>query len=230
MTIKYVVQSNPLKPGTFYPRVIRGERIPAQRINKDVADDMAISESTVEGVLKHVARRAAYYLLDGDLPAIEGLATLSVSLSDEEMPNVEATLSDQAELNVNINPISGLLNAVRKDVSFAKVYVQERKPTLLSLHDVRADVRNAYTADRSARLRGDSMRFDPAAEDEGIFFVAVSDGTAVRAEHYARIGGREIIFDAPPGLTGEQYVEVHTRYAGKTLRAGRMKETVNPAG
>ena len=179
MTIKYVVQSNPLKPGTFYPRVIRGERIPARRVTKDVADDMAISESIVEGVLKHTARRLAYYLLDGNLPAIEGIATLSVSMSDEEMEKEDDPLSDKAELNININPISGLLNSVRKDVTFARVYVQERKPTLLSLHDVRADVRNAYTADRSARLRGDGMRFDPAAEDEGIFFVAVSDGTAV---------------------------------------------------
>ena len=73
------------------------------------------------------------------------------------------------------------------------------------------------------------MRFAPSAKDEGIFFVAVSDGTATRAKFYARIGGREIIFDAPLGITGEQHVEVRTRYAGNTLRAGRMKKTVNPA-
>jgi hypothetical protein len=72
------------------------------------------------------------------------------------------------------------------------------------------------------RVAGQRLKFDPAQEEEGLFFI---DGSESRSLQYASIAPGLVIAEVPPGLAAGQYVlALRSRQGGKTLHEGRSNQ------
>ncbi len=227
MTIQYQVVENSLREGEYFPRVVAGPTVPLDDTIKAIVRETGVSETDVKAVLNALQQRIVLALLDGRQILIDGLGLFSVSLS-EKLPSADAEVSDAVEVRVNVRPDAGLLAAVRKEARFERVVRKERIPTITGFHDVATGESDRYTAGNIGELVGDDLQFDPGAADEGIFFIA-ADESEVRAATYAQVGRRKVLFLVPPGLSGEQQVEVRTRYGTQRMRVSRYRNPVLPA-
>jgi nucleoid DNA-binding protein len=226
MPIRYEVVANNLKPGSYYPRALPGDRVPLDRMIADIVNETALSETDVRAALNALTRRIAAHLSAGQVPELDDLVSFSVSIG-EDLSGADAAVSNAVQIRINAQAAARLLNTVRERATLEKVYRAGRQPLVTALYDVASGGENVYTAGNIVRLRGDDLKFDPNATDEGVFFVG--NGSTTRIATYAQAGSREIIFLVPPTVSGEQTVEVRTRYGTETLRAGRMPTTVRPA-
>lgn len=228
MSIKYEVSANPLKPNAYYPRALSRNRVPMQRLIDDIVSETTLTETDARAVINALQRRVVAYLLSGQSPELEGLVSFSVSLS-EDLPGANASASNAATIRVNARPAADLQKIVRNQAQLERVYVRKRVPLLTALFDVQSGKENVYTAGNIARLHGDDLKFNLEAADEGIFFTPVGNGKLTRVATYAQTGMREVTFLIPADLSGEQHVELHTRFGGETLRIGRLLTVVTSA-
>jgi len=193
----------------------------------DIVNETTLSETDVRAVINALTRRVAAHLSDGNMPDLEDLASFSISIG-EDLSGADATVSNAVEVRVNAQPAATLINTVRERATLEKVYKATRQPLVTALYDVASGGENVYTAGNIVRLRGDHLKFDPNANDEGVFFVG-GNGSATRIPAYAQAGNRELVFLVPATLSGELTVEVRTRYETETLRTGRLLTPVRPA-
>lgn len=227
MPIKYDVAANNLKPGSYYPRVIAGDRVPLKRLIDDVVSETTVTETDVRAVINALTRRIAMRLADGQVPELDGLVSFSTSLG-EDLPGADANVSAAVDVRINAQPSSALIAAVRARAATEKTYVRGRVPLLTALINVQNGSENCYSPGNIARLRGDDMKFDQNTQDEGVFFID-ANGDTTRVMTYAQAGAREIVFLIPSLLSGNQAVEVRTRYGTESMRIGRLLAPVKPA-
>jgi nucleoid DNA-binding protein len=224
MTIQYEVTENPLQEGTYFPRVVPGDTVPMPRTLKAIVRETGVSRTDVKAVLDATAQRVQLALLEGNAIALEGLGIFSLSMS-ETLDSVEDKISDEMDLRVNVRVDADLINAVKKDADYEKVTLPERAPVLTGFLDVATGQENAYTAGSIAHITGEDLTFDAGAADEGVFFVA-DDETETRATVYSDVGSTRVAFLVPADLSGEQSVEIRTRYGTQRLRSGGYRPTV----
>jgi nucleoid DNA-binding protein len=199
MTIQYEVTENPLQEGTYFPRVVPGDTVPMPRTLKAIVRETGVSRTDVKAVLDATAQRVQLALLEGNAIALEGLGIFSLSMS-ETLDRVEDKISDEMDLRVNVRVDADLI-------------------------DVATGQENAYTAGSIAHITGEDLTFDAGAADEGVFFVA-DDETETRATVYSDVGSTRVAFLVPADLSGEQSVEIRTRYGTQRLRSGGYRPTV----
>ncbi len=227
MALDYEVRPNYFKEGTWYPRPVQKKRIPHKRLLEDVVTDTLITAADARAVVSAYARRIAYYLSHGYPVGIEGLVDFSISLS-EELPDEEAVVSEAVKVRVNTRTDAELAKESSKNLELNKVRVSGRRPELDSLRDVRTGGKNVYTPGSIVKIKGANLKLDAEATDEGVFFVAVETGKAIRADTYSRLGSNLIDCQVPADVLGQQYIEVHTRLGTKEMRTARLRSVVQP--
>lgn len=228
MTVYYEVVPNNLKEGHYYPRVIQGKRVALDQIIKEVSYETVLTDTDIRAALNGIARRVAFYLGQGDLPDLEGLVSFSISLSDN-ITSAKSSLSEEVEVRFNAQVSPTVIKLASQELTFERVYSRTRSPQPVALFDARSKLENHYTAGRVVRLNGDALKFDSEASDEGVFFISVADSTVTRADIYLDTGMRQVTFNMPDGITGDQTLEVRTRYGGPDLVFGRLKGVVKEA-
>ena len=225
MPIKYYVESNNFQLGSYHLKTEKGQLIPTDWLVKDLVSESTVSEVDVYAVLSALQKQIEKHLLQGNRPIIEGLATFSVAVN-ESVNGLNEVASTSVKVRVNARVDSQLKKVVANNATLEKVYKQGVLPMPVALIDVASKSNNVYTAGNMARLNGDKMEFNSIEKDEGIFFIAITDGSETHIESYAQTGSKDIIFLIPAGITGEFRLEVRTRYRGKILKTGRMKQTI----
>ncbi len=227
MTIFYQILENPLREGEYFPRVVPQGTVPLSTAMEAIVRETGVSDVDVAAVLHALSKQVRLALLDGRNITIDGLGTFSLSLS-EKLTSADAEVSEAVEVRVNLRPDPELVEAIRREATFERVVKPERAPIITSFRDVATGQENRYTAGNIGEIVGEDLSFNPAAADEGVFFVA-ADGTEVRAPTYAQVGTRKLVFLIPAGLNGEQTVEVRTRYSTDRLRSTRYRTAILPA-
>jgi len=95
------------------------------------------------------------------------------------------------------------------------------RPEALGVEGGRRD--HALYPGDSARLSGDRLAFDPADETQGVFFVHGIAETGLRAERYATVKPKRVIFVIPEELEpGEYTVALRSSTKAGTLRTGYL--------
>ncbi|NJN98781.1 MAG: DUF4469 domain-containing protein [Anaerolineales bacterium] len=80
-----------------------------------------------------------------------------------------------------------------------------------------------------AEINGYRLKFDEADPTQGIFFIA-ADGSASRASLMVKNSRRQLIFEAPAGLTAGDYtVEVRSSLGNGHVRVGHLPATLTVA-
>ena len=133
-------------------------------------------------------------------------------------------------LDVGTNPGSDLRDAVRAGATPERVTAVKPAPNLVEYHDFGSDTSNdTVTVGGAGRIAGSRLKFDAAAADEGIYFVATAGGeTKVSMVTYNKPA--RLDFTVPATLLPGTYnLEVRARQGeppagpdNRELRVGRL--------
>lgn len=88
---------------------------------------------------------------------------------------------------------------------------------------------SVITPGRVAEVNGYRLKFDEADAAQGIFYIA-ADGSESRASLIVKNSPRQLIFEAPAGLTSGDYtVEVRSSLGNSHIRIGRIPAALTVA-
>lgn len=146
------------------------------------------------------------------------------------------TSSDQAfnpavhSVKINISVGSRLREAGRM-VVVERVKGASPKPDPEYIDDLGSGTRNdQITPGNIAQVCGSRLKFDPAGESQGIFFIA-TNGTEVKARVIARNKPAQVDFLVPPLSPGEYRLEIRTTMGKNTeIRTGALVARLIVAG
>ncbi len=116
--------------------------------------------------------------------------------------------------------------AVRAAATVEKVEAVKPAPNPIEYRDLGADETNdTITPDNIGQLSGSRLKFDPAAADEGLYFVADAGGET-KVSTVQKNKPSQLVFLIPPLADGTYHLEVRARMGSGTsareLRIGRL--------
>jgi predicted histone-like DNA-binding protein len=216
MGIKYEVVQNSLQPGTYYPRVVAGPTVTLEDMVANIVTKTALSATDVRAAISALTEEIAAALANGNPVRIDRLCRLRLSLS-ETLTEPEADVTSNVEVRVNMYADTSLQTVIKFAARLEREVRGVKKPIIVSFLDVASGQRDRYTPASIARVTGKNLKFDPALDDEGVFFLD-EDGSEVRAQVYSRTSDTDITLLVPAGLANGQQLTVRTRYQGGQLR------------
>ncbi len=128
-------------------------------------------------------------------------------------------------LDVGANPGSRIRKAVRDDAKVVKEEAVKPAPNPIEFRDIGSDTtNNQLTPGNIGQLSGSRLKFDAAAADEGIYFVATPGGVETKVPTVQKNKPAQVVFLIPAALGPGQYnVVVRARINGGTeLRTGQL--------
>lgn len=136
-------------------------------------------------------------------------------------------------IDVGANPGSELREVVRSAATVLKVEALKPAPNPIEYRDVASDTTNdTVTPGNIGQLTGSRLKYDPSAADEGVYFVATTDGAETKVTTMQKNKPAQVVFMVPASLrAGTYHVEVRARMGHGTstrdLRMGRLDAVLN---
>ncbi len=228
MSIKYRIETNNLLAGTFYARVAHGQTIYLDQMIPNIVTKTSLSPTDIRGAIAALTEEVVANLIAGNCPVIDGLASFLTSLSGK-FDTADTNLTrETAQLNVAVQADRGLAAAVAAQASYIRQVAEVKVPIINSFFDAATNSYDNYTAGSVVRLKGDHLKFDPTAADEGVF---INNGAVeTRLTVYSAVGTKRIDALLPADTSGSLTVTVRTHYTDDgDLRQGVYQRPVTPA-
>ncbi|MEI6513795.1 MAG: hypothetical protein WCO51_11070, partial [bacterium] len=179
MSIDYEVTLNKLTtPASYSARVKPKNTVVLDDLLTAISASCTLAPSDVAATVMNFITQVKSELLKGNSVHIDGLATFGTSIS-AKMATPTSDLPVDYQVKVNVNASRGLLDEVRDAANVTRISAPSLAPDLLTLTAVTGTL-TSLLVNNTLTLEGDRLSFDPSHNDEGVFFVKVSDGTAVR--------------------------------------------------
>jgi len=228
MPIKYSIEENNLKPGTFYARVSRGAIVDLEDMVPNIVAKTSLTGTDLKGAVSALTEEIVAALAAGNTVVIDGLVTFYVTLSGSFDTPDQVVTRETAQLKVVAQSNRGMRSAVAGQASYAQELTAVKAPIIRSVLDTVTQTYERYTPTGVLRLSGDNLKFDPAQSDEGVF---LDDGmTEERLQMYSIIGNKQIDTIIPPAISGSQTIVVRARYTpGGDLRQTTYHRQVTAA-
>jgi hypothetical protein len=229
MTIKYRIEENNLKPGTFYARVSRGEIVDLEDMIPNVVAKTSLTGTDLRGAISALTEEIVASLVAGNAVVLDGLVTFYVTLSGSFDAPDQVVTRETAQLNVVARSNRGIKSTVASQASYSQEVAAVKAPVIRSVFDTATKGYDLYTPTAVIRLTGDNLKFDPEQADEGVF--VGNDVAEVRLPLYSNVGNRRIDAIVPPATSGALTITVRARYTpGGELRQTTYRRLVTPAG
>jgi len=232
MSIQYAVVPNALQPGQYYPRPVHGQTLDIEHLIVEIEKQTAMTASDIAAVLRSFSDNVTKFLLIGHRVSINNLVDLSIRLSQVmNSPNADFDPQAGGELYVGATIKPQLTADIRTQATFEKVVAPPKFPLPVSLMDATTELEGQYTAGSIGKVVGKNLKIGDKTDPlQGIFFVAESDATQTKVTVIENNGDRDLTFEIPAGLTGNQFVEIRTRYTPTgNLRTGGLNDALTPA-
>ncbi len=210
MSIKYRIEENNLKPGTFYARVLRGEIVALDDMIPNVVAKTSLTGSDLKGAVSALREEIVEALIAGNTVVIDGVVTLYASLGGSFDTPDQIITRETANLKLQAQCDQSMQATVAGRASYDRETSKVKLPIISSVFEVASKTYDRYAPSSVMRLMGDCLKFDPAQPDEGVF---IHDGTTeTRLTIYSVAGEKQVDAVVPPGTTGTLTVTVRTRY------------------
>ncbi|NQU21298.1 MAG: DUF4469 domain-containing protein [Candidatus Nealsonbacteria bacterium] len=166
-------------------------------------------------------QRVNYFGMMDFFPRIKGVFTGATDSFDPARHRVD----------VGANPGGELREAVQVAATVEKVEAVKPAPNPIEYRDVGSDTTNdTITAGNIGQLSGSRLKFDPAASDEGLYFVATGGGD-YKVSTVQKNKPSQLVFLVPALVDGTYHLEVRARMGSGTsareLRIGRLDATLS---
>jgi hypothetical protein len=131
-------------------------------------------------------------------------------------------------VDVQVSATPSLRATVRAGATLERQPAPRLTPHLVALHDLGSQTTNAtITPGNIATIAGARLKLTPGHGEEGVFFVPLAGGAAVRVGVYQRNKPSELVFLIPHLPAGQYHVEVRTRTRkGSELITGSLDDIV----
>lgn len=233
MPIQYSLKDNHFTsdPDDYYPQV----EITQSADLDAVAERMAKLGSTVTlidivAVLKALEMTCLDLVLEGKRVNFGNLVDIYPRMTgtfeglDDEYDPARHKVGADASVSARF------LKQIHAQATVQKLEASVPTPAPLSFTDVAEETTNTvYTPGGIGTLVGARLKFNPAADDEGIYFINTQDQTQqTKVSTVAKNKPSQLMFMIPPGVSGSQYIEVRARIrGGDELRTGRLRQIIN---
>ncbi len=202
----------------------------AQLLDFMVGDGGGISKPQAKAFYEAYAGTVSRLLLAGHNIPVGDLGYLHVTAKgvfDAEGKPVEGK---ELIFKINFLPKKSLKKLLA-DLPYTTIEAHDRQPRLNTVTDsITLNVNSVVTRGMSAKLNGKNLKFHPLVADEGLFFVPVEGGAAVKVTQFLDNRDVRLTFNVPAELTeGTDYrLEARKRFNGcKTLRIGTLENTLS---
>lgn len=223
MSVQYNVRESFLVSGEGYiAQILPGKRLET----KDIVERMAKKGTT----LTKTDLRAAFTILrevimeamkEGYQINFIDFMSLTFSIGGMFEGDEDSFSPDRHELKIRANISKTFCLDVLRHVTLEKRVIDKKGPIITSLSDLASKIKNSFvTQGKLAVLRGDYLKFDQYAEDEGIYFFSEDKSKMVKVAFEGRLATKEIMFIVPDlsSLGPRVYVELRTKLNSKSIR------------
>ncbi len=228
MSIKYVLRKNRLvdRPDIYSGSVRISGSVDLQEIaDRIVEQGTTVRRPDVLAVLENAIMTADTLLQDGFRVNFGGLCDLFPKMTGSF--NGPDDTYDPARHRVDVAAVAGtrIRSSIRMQANVERQQAVKPVPDLVGYESTGTGAGGTI-----GTIRGYRLKFDATRADEGIFFVATSDGFATRIDpaNIQNNKPKKLVFVNPVLAAGTYWLEVRTRYtADGDLRTGRLDGTVS---
>lgn len=223
MSVQYNVRESFLVNGEGYiAQILPGKRLET----KDIVERMAQKGTT----LTKTDLRAAFTILrevimeamkEGYQINFIDFMSLTFSIGGMFEGDEDSFSPDRHELKIKANISKTFCLDVLRHVTLEKRVIDKKGPIITSITELAGKKKNlVITQGRLATLRGDNLKFDVEAEDEGIYFFSEDKSRMIKVPFEGKITVKEIMFVVPDlsSLGPKVYVELRTKLNSKSIR------------
>jgi len=226
--IKYYLQTNPVTtdPNDRSARVKHNATLDLQDIvERATKRGTSLTETDLNGAAKLLFEVITDEVADGNnvvlplaviRPGIKGVFTSASDSFDSSRHVKRATIA-----------AGTLLNEKMQAAQVEKTTGEAPSPELIEFKDVNSGTTNSLLSPGGIGIiTGEELKFNPENSDEGIWFVPVAEGDAVRVSVIASRTEGKLVFSIPAELqTGYYTLEVRKGYgSAASLRTGSLDE------
>ena len=216
MTIHYILRENKLTPdpndqsAVVIATAIADEDALVARM---LASGSTFTEPDLRGMIQLQRTTIIAMLLEG-MKLNTSLGNYSTRIRRVFTDPTDSFDPSRHEVGVSVSPSSEIRNAVRTQATVQKDVAAPPMPIIMAFRDVTSGLLNTSAKSGGiGELSGDQLKFNPAAADEGIFFVKLTDNTAVKAAFVSHNAAKLLVFQVPT-LAGTEYrIEVRARFS-----------------
>ncbi|OHB56990.1 MAG: hypothetical protein A2Y07_11550 [Planctomycetes bacterium GWF2_50_10] len=236
MSIKYVLQKNNLveEPQQYAASMrIAGSVGLNELADRIVEQGTTVRRPDVLAVLENALMAADSMLLDGFRVQFGGLVDLYPKIKGSFEGPTDTYDPSRHQVDVGAMPGKRVRDNFREHAAVEKTETIKPQPSLIEVSQLPAPAAEVtesleedvipIVAGSICTLNGYRLRFNPAAEDEGIYFVARIGGAVIKVATVQKNMPGQLVFLMPTIATGGlYYLEVRTRYTAEgELRIGR---------
>lgn len=230
MPVRYALYANHLTsdPDDHYGKIqSAGTRDTGAIADLMIARGTKFKKQEILGLIADLSAAMLESLKDGYDVILEGVGSFEVEMSGVfPAPDTSFNPALGHQLLVAANIDETVLRTFRDQAVVEKQATFIPSPAPVVFKDAGSGTSNAtITPNNIGELTGSSLKFDPEAVDEGIFFVpsGQASGNRVVTVNYNKPG--RLMFLNPHLTPGDYHIEVRARLRGvKELRVGRLKK------
>lgn len=232
MSIDYTLIPNRLtnEPNLFAAQVKTKGTVDLDALARAIAGSgSTTAESDILAVLTDARRVIETFLLAGHRVDLGGLVSIAPRIRGRFEGPEAGFEAERHRLDLYARVGTGLRKRFQTSGTVNRIATAPPTPLPSVLEDTATATTNAtITTGRTAILRGQRLKIDPAASDEGIYLTALSDGSVTRISGIVINHPRQLVFEVPADLPpGDYTLHVRARtYNSKTTRTGHLNATL----
>lgn len=225
--ITYTLIENVLTPdpNDYYPQVqITGRAGAEQLVDRMLSMGSTVTKSDLLAVLNLIDEAALALLLEGYRVDIAGIVDLYPRLQGVFNGPGDGFDKSRHTLSINANAAPSFIARLRADAAVKKDETVVPMPAPLQFIDGSSSAINgAVTASSIGTLNGSRLKFDAAAADEGVYFMASAGGAETKVVTVSINKPGQLVFLIPALASGEYSLQVRSRLNGsKDVRIGTL--------
>lgn len=233
MSIKYSLVENLLTPdpNDYYPQV----QLTGRAGQDELADRMlslgsTVGKADVLAVLSLLDEATEALVLEGYRVDLAGIVDVYPRMQGVFNGPGDGFDKSRHTLGVTANPSPGFISRIRQDASVSKEETVKPVPNPIEFRDAATGNSNGpVTPGNIGTLSGSRLKLDPAAPDEGIYFIASTGGAVTKVATVSTNKPGQLVFLIPAGLaSGEYSIQVRSRIFGSAeTRIGTLDATLS---
>lgn len=229
--IKYTTIENVLTPdpNDYYPQVqITGRAGRDELVERMLSMGSTVTRADLLAVMDLLDEATLTLIKEGYRVDLAGIVDLYPRLQGVFNGPGDGFDKSRHTISVSANPSQGFIARVRADAAVQKEESVTPTPALLQFMDAASHEANGpLTPGNIGALTGSRLKFDPAAADEGIYFLGTSDGSETKVTTVSSNKPGQLVFLVPALPSGQYDLQVRARVrGGKDLRRGTLDATL----
>ena len=229
--IKYTTIENVLTPdpNDYYPQIqITGRAGKDELVERMVSMGSTITRPDLLAAMDLLDEAALALIKEGYRVDLAGIVDLYPRMQGVFNGPSDGFDKSRHTLSVGANPSPSFIARVRADVSVQKAETIIPAPLPLQYSDAATHESNGpLTPGNIGTLTGSRLKFDPAAADEGIYFLGSGDGSETKVSVISINKPGQIVFLVPVLPSGQYDLQVRARVnRSKDIRKGTLDATL----